>query len=67
MDPMNLPLHVLDAVERRWAAKLQAEPSSWKDGRMQRAPSHRTPERKLEPLKPRKSRRPPATKAAVTG
>jgi hypothetical protein len=64
MHPMNLPLHVLDAVERRWAAKLQAEVSSWKDDRMQRAPSHRTPERKLEPLRPRRA---PATKATVTG
>lgn len=64
MHPMNLPLHVLDAVERRWAAKLQAEVSSWKDGRMQRDPSHRTPERKLEPVKARRS---PATKEAVTG
>jgi hypothetical protein len=52
MHPLKLPLHVLDAVERRWAAKLQAEASSWKDGRMQRDPSRSRPERKLEPVKP---------------
>ncbi len=62
MQSMKLPLHVLDALERRWAAKLQAEASSWKD--VQRGPSHRKPEQKLEPLKPR---RPPATKAAAAG
>jgi hypothetical protein len=63
MHPMNLPLHVLDAVERRWAAKLQAEVSSWKDRRMQRTPTRRAQDGKLELAKPG---RPPATGTAVT-
>ncbi|MGE5158637.1 MAG: hypothetical protein ACM3OF_10885 [Gemmatimonas sp.] len=64
MHEVKLPLHVLDAVERRWAAKLQAEASSWKDGRRQHARSPSRRERKLEGVKPR---RPPATGGAVTG
>ncbi|WP_157450020.1 hypothetical protein [Bradyrhizobium sp. ARR65] len=51
----KLPLHVLDAVERRWAAKLQQEVSAWKDSRVRGGPVRRPPDKKLERVRPQRS------------
>ena len=38
---MNLPQHIIDSVERRWAAKLQQEVEAWRRRkRPQLTPEH---------------------------
>jgi hypothetical protein len=35
---MKLPNHIIDNVERRWAAKLQQEVDIWREGKHLRHP-----------------------------
>jgi hypothetical protein len=45
MKDANLPKHVIDSLERRWASQLARQPVGWRGERVERSRDHESADR----------------------